>query len=336
MDFFTSVAQWYADHLEFIPIVLTAGFLIVILGTVLFFVQDKLIHGIAVAVGAGVFFMLQFNTGDFGQELYLNVSVALTLALLTWLFSSLAVVTEGWMMPISLAVLVSFALLFLVDVEAPRTNLFLTLATFMISGVTAAFLIREDWEWSPQKRGEALREAIRKERRANRKQEGKTGDYYILIVGRDAADVAQKLQFLHDSNISTYDEQEPAYDKETGFTFQQVQANIVTTVKEEEVVFLNNLEARLRLLAYPDTAKKIYKQLGEVLELSSQQRIEWHSEDLVHLEMRTTAPKALFSQYLEKQIYDLSVQWRESGDEHLQQSIEPLLQWARDMQFVKS
>jgi len=205
-----------------------------------------------------------------------------------------------------------------------------------VGAVAAAFLIREDWEWSPQRRGQALREAIRKERKADRKAEGKTGDYYILVVGRDAADTGQKLQFLNDSNISTYDVQEAAYDKETGLTFQQVQANIVTMVKEPEVVFLSNQEARLRILAYPDSAKKLYKQLTEVVEITSQQRIEWHSDDVVHLELRANTPQQLFSQYLEKQIYDLVRQWRTSEDETLHHAIDPLLEWAREMKFVDS
>ncbi len=336
MELFNSLAQWYSDYSDAIPMVLTAGFVLVILGVVLFFSKDKLIHGVAVAVAAGVFFVLSVNTSVFGEELYLNLSAALLLALLTWLFSWLAVITEGWLMSIGLAVVTGLALLVFVNPDEPRTSLFLTIPVGLTGAVGAAFLIREDWEWSPQRRGQALREAIRKERKANRKREGGTGDYYILIVGRDAADAAQKLQFLHDSSISTYDEQPPAYDSETGLTFQQVQGNIVTTVKDEEVVFLNNQEARLRLLAYPDSGRRIYQQLTEVLEITSKRRIEWHSEELVHLELRATTPQVLFSRAMEKQILALAQGWRESEDEALHAAIEPLLEWGRRMQFIKA
>lgn len=330
------LAAWYTAHIDSFPVIFISVLALVMLGTVVFFFKDKFIHAIAVGITAVIFFGLSFGTGLYGQELYLNLSTALLLALLTWFVSSLAEMTEGWIMPISLAALVGLVSVLLVNAEAPQSSLFLNLGAGLVGAVVAAFLIREDWEWAPQKRGEALREAIRKERKEDRKAEGKTGDYYILIVGRDAADTGHKLQFLHDSNISTYDVQEPAYDKETGLTFQQVQANIVTMVKEPEVVFLSNNEARLRILAYPDSAKKLYKQLTEVIEITSQQRIEWHSEDMLHLELRTNAPQQLFSQYLEKQIYDLARQWRDSEDETLNQAIDPLLAWAKELEFIES
>ncbi|MCA9913376.1 MAG: hypothetical protein KC496_08495 [Anaerolineae bacterium] len=334
-DLLEQIAAWYSAHIESFPIILLSAFALVMLGTVLFFFKDKLFHGIAVGIVAVIFFAMTFGTSPYGQELYLNLSTAMLMALVIWFIASLAEMTEGWMMPVALAALVGFVSLFLVNVEAPQSSFFLNISAGLVGAVTTAFLIREDWQWSPQKRGQALREAIRKERKVDRKAEGKTGDYYILIVGRDAADTGQKLQFLHDSNIMTYDVQEPAYDKETGLTFQQVQANIVTVVKEPEVVFLSNQEARLRILAYPDSAKKLYKQLTEVLEITNQQRIEWHSEDLLHLELQANAPQQLFSQYLEKQIYSLAQEWRSSEDESLHDAIDPLLEWAKEMEFIE-
>ncbi|MDQ7025318.1 MAG: hypothetical protein Q9P44_07135 [Anaerolineae bacterium] len=56
---------------------------------------------------------------------------------------------------------------------------------------------------------------------------------------------------------------------------------------------------------------------------------------MTHIEFKAQSPKAIFSDYIEKQIMLLARKWRHGEDEHLIYATDELLEWAQDMKFIK-
>lgn len=336
MENITSFINFWTQNVEFLmPILLSIFVLGVSLGIAGLF-DDNLTRTSIILPASLLLYGMGFAGSPFGRELFWNLSAELLMGLAALIILFFYNVFESWASTLGMVFISSLLLLIFLNPEQPQANLFVNLSTGLIGAFLTVGLIRKEWAFSPQNRDKMLSAEMRRTRKTQSAEQEKIGDYYVLVTGTDEAALGQKTSFLKESNIETFDEQAIAFDEETGTYYQLVHGRILTVVKEPETVLLANHEARLRVLGYPDTVKRIFRQLQEVLEVGeSPAKLEAPDPHLIHMEVKTNAPKVIFSDYLEKQIFLLARAWRHGDNEHLSAATDELLEWAKEMHFIK-
>lgn len=337
MDVIQSVLDWYMANTEnFTPIVLS----IFIIGLSLGIVQlldDKLMRtALIFPVGAALLVMGFIFSGAFGRELYFDLGTEFFTALIALLIVGMANQLESWAIPLSIVAVLAFLLAFLVDPNNPQTSLGVNFATGLIGAWLTAYLIRREWSFSPDAREKRLAKAMRETRKVREKQEDMMGDYFMLISGRDEGEIKQRIDFLKSNDMLITNEGITEQDEETQLYYRLINAKIQTVVKQPATILLANQETRVQVLGYPDSVKKVFKQIDEVLDLGEQKRIEAPADTaMVHIEFKATAPVQPYSAYLEAEIYKLARDWQYGNDEILQQATDDLLKWAKEMNLIK-
>jgi hypothetical protein len=335
MEILLQLATFFSERADYLmPILLSIAVLGLALGVAGWF-KDNLMRTLVIIPAALVLYGMGFAANPFGKEIFFNLSAELLTALFALIILLIYNVFEGW--ATVLAIVAGFALLLLIfiDPNNPQANLFVNLSTGLVGAFLIVGLIRREWAFSPANRDRMLWANVRERNKKQTLNLAEMGDYYILVLGGDDDEVASKIKFLTDSNIQILNENPIAQDEETELHYRLINAKITSTVKQQEVVLLSNQEARLRLLAYPDTVKRIYRQLQEVLETSDVKTLEAADPQMNHIEFKAQSPKVIFSDYIEKQVMLLARKWRHGDDEHLQLATDDLLVWAREMQFIK-
>jgi hypothetical protein len=335
MDTLLRFVEFFSNRAEYLmPILLSITVLGLALGAAGLF-KDNLFRTLMILPAALILYGMGFAAHPFGREVFFNLSAELLTALFALIILLIYNIFESW--ATVLAIVAGFALLLLVfiDPHNQQANLFVNLSTGLVGSFLIVGLIRREWEFSPANREKMLWANVRERHKQQTLNLAEMGDYYILVLAGDADEVAGKVNFLKESNVEILQTQPTAQDEQTALHYQLINAKIITAVKQQEVVLLSNQEARMRLLAYPDTVKRIYKQLQEVLETSDVQKLEAADPQMQHIEFKAQAPKVIFSDYLDKQIMLLARNWRHGDDEHLQLATDNLLAWAREMQFIK-
>ena len=336
MEAIKGLLDFWMNNVDFLmPVLLSIFVLGVSLGIAGLF-KDNLIRTVLILPAALLLYAMGFAASPFGMELFWNLSAELLTGLAALILLFLYGMFESWSAVLGTVFVSSLFLLIFVNPDQPQANLFVNLSTGLLGSFLVVGLIRREWAFSPQNRDKMLSAEMRKTRKSQAAQQDTIGDYYLLVTGADEAAVGQKVDFLKASNIETFDEQPIAHDEDTALYYQLVHGRIVTVVKEPESVLLANHEARLRILGYPDTVKRIYKQMQEVLELAGEPtKLESPDPQLANIELKANAPKVIFSDYLEKQIYMLAREWRHGDNENLSAATDHLLAWAQEMHFIK-
>lgn len=335
MDFLTSIVDWY-DSVEFVvvPLLLTIFILGVSLG-IAQLTEEKSARGFLMIIVAGILFSMSFFPGDFGQELYVNLSAEIFSALFALVIVLLATNFESWTVPLVIASIIAAILLFFTPSDNVSSNIVVSLATGMLGAWLTAFMIRKEWAWEPKKHGTRLSNEMRKVIKEREETKAAFGDYFMLIAGSDEEAIQQRIDFLGEHDMTVVKDNPVEFDDETETYYRLVNMKIETVVKDRETLLLSNKDARVRVIGYADTTKRVYKQLGEVLVCNEQKRLESPSTDMLHLEFKTIAPQKLFSAHIEEQIFELAREWRHGDDENLQYATDALLEWGKKMQFVK-
>lgn len=335
MDFITSVFDWYATYSFMVmPILLAIFILGISLGIFQLFDDPLFRLGLLVPV-AGILLAMSFFTGEYGAELYLNLSMMVFMTLLAILIVALASQLESWFMSIVIVAIVALSLQLFIPINNIGSNIPLTLATSLIGALMVAFMLRQEWAWSPVMQEKRLSAAMRKARQEQAERDEAFGDFFMLISGHDEDTITERIDFLkqHDMSIITQDPTE--YDEETENFYRLVHVKIETVVRHQETVFLNSNEARIQILAYPDAVKMLYKQLGEVITTREQKRIEAPDKQLMHIEFKADAPQRMYSTILEEKIYALAREWQYGEDDYLQKATDDLLEWAKAQGLVQ-
>jgi hypothetical protein len=335
MDFLIWITDWY-DNVAFIivPLLLTIFILGVSLG-IAQLTEEKPLRSFLMIIVAGILFSLSFFGSDFGRELYINLSAELFSALFALIIVLLATNFESWTIPLVLASIIAAALLFFVPPDNVVSNMPLNLATGLLGAWLTAFMIRKEWAWEPKKHGERLSNEMRKAIKEREETKAAFGDYFMLIAGTDEEEIQQRIDFLGEHDMTVLQDNPAEFDKETETYYRLINMKIETVVKDRETLLLSNKDARVRIIGYSDTTKRVYKQLGEVLACNEQKRLEAPSENMLHIEFKTIAPQQLFSAHIEQQVFQLAREWRHGEDENLQNATEALLEWGKKMQFIK-
>jgi hypothetical protein len=316
------------------PILLSITILGLSLGAAGLF-KDNLFRTLTILPAALVFYGLGFAANPFGREVFFNLSAELLTALAALIILLIYSIFESWATVLAIVGLFAVALLFFIDPANQQANLFVNLSTGLVGSFIIVGLLRREWAFSPANRDKMLWANVRERHKKQSSNLTEMGDFYILVLGGNEDEVAGKINFLKESNLTLLQDNMIQHDEETALYYQLVNGRIITAVKQADIVLLSNQEARMRLLAYPDTLKRVYKQLGEVLETSDVQKIEVSDPQMAHIEFRTQAPKVMFSEYIEQQIMALARKWRHGDDENLVYATDDLLEWAREMEFIK-
>jgi hypothetical protein len=338
MEFIQNVLDWYMANTEnFTPIVLSIFIIGLSLGIVQL-VDDKLMRtGLIFPVGAALLVMGFIFSGAFGRELYFNLGTEFFTALIALLIVGMATQMESWAIPLGIVAVLAFFLAFLIDPLNVQSSLGVNFATGLIGAWLTAYLIRKEWSFSPDAREKRLAKAMRETRKVREKQEDMMGDYFMLISGRDEAEIKQRIDFLKSNDMLISNEGVLEQDEETKLYYRLINAKIQTVVKQPATILLANQETRVQILGYQDSVKKVFKQIDEVLDLGEQKRIEAPADTaMVHIEFKATAPVQPYSAFLEAEIYKLAREWQYSDDEVLKQATEDFLEWAREMNFIKN
>ena len=338
MDFIQSALDWYMTNTDNLTPVLLSVFIIGLSLGIVQLLDDKLMRtGLIFPVGAALLVMGFIFSGAFGRELYFNLGTEFFTALIALLIVSMATQMESWAIPLSIVAVLAFFLAFLLDPNNPQTSLGVNFATGLIGAWLTAYLIRREWSFSPDAREKRLAKAMRESRKVREKQEDMMGDYFMLISGRDEAEIKQRIDFLKSNDMLITNEGITEQDEETQLYYRLINAKIQTVVKQAETILLANQETRVQVLGYPDSVKKVFKQIDEVLDLGQQKRIEAPADTaMVHIEFKATAPVQPYSAYLEAEIYKLAREWQYGNDEILQQATDDLLKWAKEMNLIKN
>jgi hypothetical protein len=336
MEFIQNVFDWYMANSDyFTPIVLSVFIIGLSLGVVQL-VDDKVMRtGLIFPAGVALLVMGFIFGGAYGRELYFNLGTEFFTALIALVIVSLATQLESWTVPLLIAAVLAFFLAFLVDPNNVATSLGVNFAAGIIGAWLTAFLIRKEWSFSPENREKRLGKALRETRKEREKQEQQMGDYFMLISGSDEGVIQQRIDFLKANDMAIVNEGVTEQDEETKLYYRLINAEILTVVKNPDAVLLSNQEARVQLLGYPDSVKKVFKQIDEVLDLGEQKRLEAVDKAMVHIEFKAAAPVQPYSAYLEAEIYKLAREWQYGDDEVLKQSCDDLLEWAKEMNLIK-
>lgn len=335
MDFLTSVVDWYYN-VEFVvvPLLLTIFILGLSLG-IAQLIEEKSARSFLMIIVAGILFSMSFVANDFGQELYVNLSAEMFSALFALVIVLFATNLESWTIPLVLASITAAVLLFFAPPDNVASNMPVSLATGLVGAWLTAFMIRKEWAWNPKKHGTRLSNEMRKVIKEREDADAAFGDYFMLIAGTDQEEIQQRIDFLGEHDMSIVRDNPVEFDDETETYYRLVNMKIETVVKDRETLYLSNKDARVRIIGYSDTTKRVYKQLAEVLTCNAPKQIEAPSNNMLHLEFKTIAPQKLFSAHIEEQIFQLAREWRHSDDENLQYATEALLEWGKKMQFIK-
>jgi hypothetical protein len=335
LDFYISLVNWYASVAFIVsPLLLTIFVLGVGLG-IAQLTDDKLFRNFLMIVVAAILLSMSFVTSDFGRELYINLSAEIFSALFALVIVLIASSLESWTGSLIFSLMIAPILLFFMPADNVTSNMPVNLATGLLGAWLTAYMIRKEWAWDPKKHGERLSNELQKAKKEREARQAEFGDYFMLIAGKDIEEIQQRIDFLGEHDMVLMKDTPPEFDKETETYYRFVNMKIQTIVKDPDAIFLQNREARLRILGFPDTTKRIYKQISGVLPCTDQKRIESSDRDFLHLEFKTTVPQKLFSEHLEEQIFQLAREWRHSEDENLQYAVDDLLEWGKKMQFIK-
>jgi hypothetical protein len=336
MEFIQSVLDWYMASSEyFTPIVLSVFIIGLSLGVVQL-VEDKVMRtALIFPAGAALLVMGFIFGGAYGRELYFNLGTEFFTALVALVIVSMASQLESWTIPLIMVALLAFFLAFLVDPNNVASSIGVNFAAGIIGAWLTAFLIRKEWSFSPENREKRLGKALRETRKVREKQEEQMGDYFMLISGSDEGMIQQRIDFLKANDMIIVNEGITEHDEDTKLYYRLINAKIQTVVKNPETVLLSNQEARVQILGYPDSVKKVFKQIDEVLELGEQKRIEAPDKAMVNIEFKAAAPAQLYSAYLEAEIYKVAREWQYGDDEVLKQACDDLLEWAKEMNLIK-
>lgn len=335
LDFFSGAMDFYLANADIIqPILLSIFILGVTLGTAQL-TKDNLTRTMVIIPAAIILYAMSFSVVDWGREWYLNLSTALLSSLFALLVLALVSVNDSWVYALSITAVCALVVLLFID----RGNLTSNLATNISAGLVGAFLttllIRKEWDFSPNRRDARLSTAMRQSRKANAKQPDSDADFFILVPGHDAEAIAQRMKFLTENNLHVIQNSPVEKDEQTNTLYQLVPARIRTVVKDQETIFLSNTEARVRIIAFPDTVKKVYKQISEVLDITEQKRIDSPHNEMIHIEFKTNSPQRMFSEEIEAQIFALAREWRGSQEPHLQTAATALVDWAKEMNLIR-
>lgn len=346
MELITSFMDWW-DTAQFIvsPILIVIFLLGLSLG-IAQLIEDKGIKIVLIVIVAGIFFAISTFAdfagdlvggygSEFGGELYLNVSAALLSALFALVIILMVASFESWVQPLLFAMAVALILLIFVPLDNATSNMQTNLATGLVGAWLTAYLIRKEWAWDPKKHGERLSSEMRQAVKEQSEKQEQFGDYFMLISGIDEEAIQQRIDFLGEHDMVVIKDNPAEFDAETETYYRLINVKIETVVKDREIVYLQNKEARIRVIGYPDTTKRVYKQLQEVLLANEQKRIDSPTAGLLHLEFKTEVPQKLFSTHIEEEIFQLARDWRHGDDEHLQHATDALIEWGKKMQFIK-
>lgn len=336
-DFMGQLLDFYTANAEIVlPILATIAILGFSLGAGMLG-KDGLMRTTLVGLVALLFIALSFVDiieSPFPNELFLNIGTMLLITLVALLYSGLAKMAEDWLYPVmAVAGLALFSLLF-VNQDNLTSDLAGNLAAVFVAAWPVAFFVRQRWQWSPEQRDRKMVAELRSSRKQKQREDLQRPDFTILVQGSDEGALQQKVTFLRESDLSILEAKSTEHDEATDVYYQMMQARVVTAVKDQETTLLDGNVAQVRILAYPDTAKRVYQQITEVLEEKERQRLD-SPPSMVHMEMHVAAPEKLFSAYLEEQIFELARRWRYGDEEHLQDATEALLDWAQEMQFIQ-
>ncbi|GAB5492886.1 MAG: hypothetical protein Phog2KO_31010 [Phototrophicaceae bacterium] len=334
MDLF-SLVEWYEINAFWVMPILISIFILG-LSLAVFQLTDDRFFRLAWLIPVGIS-LLAFSQyiGDYGAELYLNLSMEIFMTLFAVLVLALATQFESWFVPIVIVAVLALGLQFFVSADNVGTSIPLTFSTGMVGALTITFMLRQEWAWSPVMKEKRLSSAMRKARKEQAQADAEFGDYFMLVAGRDEDYIQQKIDFLKDHDMTLIRQQEIDYDKEGETYYRLINVRIDTVVKDPSSVLLSNQEARVQLLGYPDTVKRVYKQLTEVVIGREQKRLDAPNNEMVHLEFKTDVPAKLYSSILEEKFYELARTWQYSDDEHLQQATDSLMDWAKAEGLVK-
>lgn len=335
MEFITTTFEWYEIY-SFIAMPVLISIFVLGLSLGIFQMTDDRFSrlGLLVPVGA-ILLAFSFFSGDYGGELFLNLSMQVFMTLVAILIVGFATQMESWFIPIIIVALTAVSLQIFIPIDNVGSNIPLTFSTSIIGSLMVAFMLRQEWAWSPVMKERRLSSAMRKARQEQAELAKETGDYFMLISGHDEAEIEQRIDFLKQNDMTIIRDNPVEYDEETENYYRLVNVKIETVVKDQEAIFLQNKEARIQILAFPDTVKRIYKQLGEVLNTRDQQRIDAPDAQMMHIEFKTNSPQKLHSTILEEKIYALARQWQYSDDESLQMATDNLLEWAKTEGLVQ-
>ena len=314
-----------------LSILIMGGYLGIALGF-----KDKLIKTVLILPPALIFiFFAYINDTGFSQEYYLNLGTMLLSALFAVIIVFFAETLESWLYTLLGLAAIALLLVFVTPSDSAQTSLYLNLAVGMMGAYLIALLLRQEWKWSPEGRDEELWKSRRQELKERDQGRTEIGDYHILITDEDEGGLKQRIDFLREHNLKILKTSPVEIDQFTGAMYQIVNAKIETVVKDPDTVFLDNQEARLQLLGYPNTVKRILDQMNEVFELEKPRRLEYHEPAMVNIETKAKSPEQLFSAYLEQSLVELARDWRGSDKEHLIMATDELVAWAEKMHFIK-
>ncbi len=329
IEFIQSVVAWFETYaIIFTPLALSVFVLGLSLG-IAQFTDDRMIRlGLLVPVGA-VLLAFSFFTGEYGAELFLNLSMQMFMTLIAVLIVALVAQMGSWMMVLIIVVITALSLQLFTPLDNFGSNIPVTLSSAIIGSLLVAFMLRQEWAWSPVMKERRLSSEMRKARQEQAGKDAEAGDFFMLISGHDEGEIEQRIDFLRQNDMVIVRDNPVEYDEESENFYRLINVKIETTVKHQETVFLQNKEARIQVLAFPDTVKRIYKQIGEVLHTRNQQRVESPNEQMMHIEFKTDAPQKFYSTVLEEKIYALAREWQYGEDESLQKATNDLLEWAK-------
>jgi hypothetical protein len=340
MEFINQIVDAYMANVDlYFPVLLSIFVLGVATGFALWTNDEQMRMAILAGTGLILLGLAYWFEAAFEQEYYLNLSTEMFGVLAMLLLALFVRLSEDWMMPLGVTLICATILLFLLDRNDIGNTFPLVMSTELIGAYVALVMLRREWLWSKEAREDKLLKAMRgkpgstKTRRAAADAETRV-DFYTIIPGRDVAAVQERLAFLEAHQLRVVESSPVEQDEKTGDFYQQAGLQIKTVVVDDVSEMMANHEARIRILAYPDTAKRVYAQLSEVLDIDTTRRMDG-PKDLFHGEVIVQSPKQLFSEYLEAEIFKLVRDWRTSGDPQKEDAIEPLLEWANAMKFIK-
>ncbi len=329
MDTIFAITEWYeANSLILLPIFISIFVLGVSLG--LFqAIGDRYIRLALLVPISAILLILSFFSGVYGAELFLNLSMQIFLTLLAVTIVSFATQVDSWFLPIVTVAIAAVLLQFLTPLNAIGSNIPTTLGTTLVGALMVAYMLRQEWAWSPVRQERRLSATMRQARKEQAEKDAAFGDFFMLIAGHDEAEIEQRIDFLKAHDMRIIRDTVPEYDEQSENFYRLVNVGINTVVKNQETVLLSNQEARIQMLGYPDTIKRLYKQYSEVIHPREQKRLESPDEQMVHLEFKADAPAKLYSAILEEKIYALAKDWQYGDDAVLQQATDELLEWAK-------
>lgn len=329
MDTIFAITDWYeANAVIFLPVFISIFILGLSLG--LFqLIGDRYIRLALLVPVSAILLIASFAFDAYGAELLLNLSMQIFLTLLAVTIVTFATQVDSWFLPIIIVAISATALQFFTPLDAVATNIPTTLGTTLIGAMAVAYMLRQEWAWSPVRQERRLSATMRQARKEQSENDAKFGDFFMLIAGHDQATIEQRIDFLKDHDMTVIRDTLPEYDEESENYYRLINVSINTVVKEQETIFLNNQEARIQLLGYADTVKRLYKQVSELVLPREQKRLEAPDKNMVHLEFKADAPSKLYSTILEEKIYALAKEWQYGEDLALQHATDELLEWAK-------